>query len=119
MPVVVEVAAVLARLPGRERLAAGRNADDADHRVGRERDPVVHLHDPVAHLEHLRHRRLHQPAQLPEAGNQRRDAPLDRPHVEDLGHERVARLGAAHGHRPGGAVDPPEVDVGDEVCLRS
>ena len=56
-----------------------------------------------------------EPAQLPEAGNQRRDAPLDRPHVEDLRHERVARLGAAHGHRPGGAVDATEVDVGDEV----
>ena len=115
MPVVVEVAAVPARLTGRERLAAGRDADDADHRVGRERDPVVHLHDPVPHLEHLGDGRLDEPAQLPEAGDQRRDAPLDRPHVEDLRHERVTGLGAAHRHRPRGAVDATEVDVGDEV----
>ena len=38
--------------------------------------------------------------ELPEAGNERRDAPLDRPHVEDLGDQRVARLGAAHRDRP-------------------
>ena len=39
------------------------------------------------------------------------------PHVEDLGDERVARLGAPHGDRPGRAVDPREVDLGDEVVL--
>src|SRR5262249_13729647 len=38
-------------------------------------------------------------------------------HVEDLRHQRDARLGAAHGDRPRGAVDPLEVDLGDEVVL--
>ena len=71
----------------------------------------------VAHLEQPRHRRLHLVDQLAEAGDQRRDAPLDRAHVEDLGDQRVARLGALDGDRPGRAVDPREVDLGDEVVL--
>src|SRR4029079_2104778 len=43
--------------------------------------------------------------------------PLDRPHVEDLGHERVARLGALDRDGTGRAVDPREVDLGHEVVL--
>ena len=117
VPVVVEVAAVPAGEPVRELLAAGRDADDADHRHRRERDAVVHLHDPVLHLEQPRQRRLHLVDQLAEAGDERRDAPLDRAHVEDLGDERVARLGALDRDRAGGAVDPREVDLGDEVVL--
>ena len=68
-------------------------------------------------MEEARERRANLVDQLPEAGDERRDAPLDRAHVEDLGDERVARLGAPHGHRARGAVDPREVDFGDEVVL--
>ena len=84
VPVIVEVPAVLPGLSGGERLAAGRDPDDADHRLRRERHALVHPHHPVAHLEQPGQRRLHQMVELPEAGDQRRDAPLDRPHVEDL-----------------------------------
>ena len=55
--------------------------------------------------------------ELAEAGDQRCDAPLDRADVEDLGDQRVAGLGAADGHGPGGAVDPVEVDVRDQILL--
>ena len=41
------------------------------------------------------------------------------PHLEQLDDERVARLGAAHGDRTGGAVHALEVDFGDEVGLRA
>ena len=115
--VVVEVPAVPPGEPVRERLAVGRDADDADHRPGREADAVVHADLAVAHLEDPRDRRLHLLDQLPEAGDQRRDAPLDRPHVEELHDERVAGLGALDGDGPGRAVDPLEVDLGDEVVL--
>ena len=115
--VVVEIPAVPAGEPVRELLAVGRHADDADHRPGGERDAVVHPDLAVAHVEQPRERGLHLVDQLAEAGDQRRHAPLDRAHVEDLGHERVARLGPADRHRAGRAVDPPEVDLRHEVVL--
>src|SRR4029077_2345025 len=115
--VVVWVPAVPRGEAGGEGLTAGRDADDADHRPRWEGDAVVHPDLAVTHLEHPRQRRLHLVDQLPEAGDQRRDPPLDRPDVEDLGDERVARLGAAHGDRPGGAVDPLEVDLCYERVL--
>ena len=98
--VVVEVAAVLPGEPVRELLAVGRDADDADHRLRREAHAVVHPDLAVAHVEEPRQRRLHLLDQLAEARDERRDAPFDRAHVEDLGDERVARLGAA-APRPG------------------
>ena len=115
--VVVEVAAVPAGEAVRHLLAVGGDADDADHRHGRERDPLVLPDHPVLHLEHPRQRLLHLVDQLPEARDQRRHAPLDRTDVEDLGDERVAGLRALHRHRPGRAVDPRHVDPGDEVVL--
>jgi hypothetical protein len=117
VPVVVEVAAVATSEPVRERHAIGRDPDDTDHRLRGKRDPVVHADLAVAHLEHPRDRRLHLLDQLPESGDQGRHPPLDRPHVEDLRDERVARLGALDSHRTGRAVDPLEVDLGDEVVL--
>ncbi len=57
----------------------------------------------VAHLEHPRHRAVHEVIELAEAGDQRRDSPLDRPDVEDLRDQRVAGLGASHRDRAGRA----------------
>src|SRR5581483_8433493 len=51
----------------------------------------------VADVEDLRQRLLHVLDQLPESRDQRRDAPLDRPDVEDLRDERVAGLRPPHG----------------------
>jgi hypothetical protein len=101
----------------REVVAVGRDADDADHRLRREAHAVVHPDLAVADVEEACQRLLHVVDQLPEAGDERRDAPLDRPHVEDLGDERVARLRAAHRDRPRGAVDPRQVDLRHEVAL--
>jgi len=101
----------------RELLAVGRHTDDPDHRHRGEGDPVVHLHDPVAHFEEPGQRRLHLLDELAEAGDERRDAPLDRAHVEDLHHERVAGLCPSNRDRAGRAVDPREVDLGHEVVL--
>ena len=116
---VVEIAAVPAGEPVRERLAVGRDADDADHRAGRKRDALVLPDHPVLHLEQAGERRLHLLDQLPEAGDERCDAPLDRTHVEDLDDERVARLGALHRHRACRAVDARHVDRRDQVVLAS
>src|SRR5439155_20100245 len=69
------------------------------------------------HLEEAGERGLHLVDQLAEPGNQRRDAPLDRRHVEDLDHERVSGLGAAHSNGPRRRVDPFEVDRRDEIVL--
>ena len=44
--------------------------------------------------------------------------PRGRADLEQLDDERVARLGAAHRYRPGGAVDAREVDVADEIGFR-
>jgi hypothetical protein len=104
--VVVEVPAVATCAARSKRLAVGRD-DDTDHRLRGKRDPVVHADLAVAHLEHPRDRRLHLLDQLPEPGI-RSPPPLDRPHVEDLRHERVARLSALDSHRTGRAVDPLE-----------
>ena len=56
--------------------------------------------------------------QLPELGDDRREAARPRAHVEQLDDERVARLGAAHRDRPRRAVHAREVDRRDEVFLR-
>ena len=104
--------------PARSRASrCRRDADDADQRNRRERDAVVHLHDPVADLEQLRQRGLHEAAELAEAGDQSRNAPLDRPHVEDLHDEGVTGLCAPHCDGAGGAVDPGQVDR-DEIVSR-
>ena len=76
------------------------------------------ISDPaVLDPEEPRERRPHLVDQLPVAGDQRRDAPLDRLDREELDDERVARLGARDGDGPGGAVDAVEVDLRDEVVL--
>ena len=99
VPVVVEVAAVRAREAVRQLLAVGRDADDADHRLRGEAHAVVHLDLAVAHLEEPRQRRLHLLDQLAEAGDERRDAPLDRAHVEDLD-DRASRPARRPAPRP-------------------
>jgi hypothetical protein len=108
------------RAPGeavRERVAVGRDADDADHRPrGNETRSFIRI-SPSRTSKSRVSGACTCVDQLAEAGDQRRDAPLDRPHVEDLGHERVARLGPSHRDRPGRAVDPLEVDLRDEVVL--
>src|SRR2546421_8056845 len=115
--VVVQIAAVAAGEAVRERVAVGRDPDDADHRPRREADAVGHPDHAVLDPEEPRERRAHLVDQLPEARDERRDAPLDRLHLEDLGDQRVARLRALHGHGPGGAVDSFQVDLRDEVVL--
>ncbi len=69
-------------------------------------------------VEHACHGRLDLFDQLAEAGDQAGEAELDRPHVENFGDQRVARLCATDGHRAGGAVHALEVDRCDEVVLR-
>ena len=118
MQVVVEVPAVATGEAVREVVAVGRDADDADHRPRREAHSVVHPDLAVDDLEEPGQRCLHSVDQLPEAGDQCRDAPLDRAHVEDLRDQGVARLGSAHRDGAGRAVDPLEVDVRDESVLR-
>ena len=56
--------------------------------------------------------------QLSELRNDRREAAGAGADLEQLDDERVARLGAAHRDRPGGAVHAREVDVADEIVLR-
>src|SRR4029077_13255404 len=72
----------------------------------------------VFHPEQPRDRRLDLVDQLAEAGDQAGEPDFDRAHVDDLGDERVARLGALDRDRAGRAVDLVEVDLGDEVVLR-
>jgi hypothetical protein len=69
-------------------LAVRRHPDDADHRASGEADAVVDLDDAVLDLEQARQRRLNLFDQLPVAGDQRRDAPLDR---VDLDQARTTR----------------------------
>ena len=118
VPVVVEVAAVPAR---RARSRAPRRRSRRRRRRpsasrGTRSRSFIRI-TPVLHLEHPRERLLHLVDQLPEAGDERRDAPFDRPHVEDLRDQRVAGLRARDRDRAGGAVDPRHVDPGDEVVL--
>src|SRR4051794_6658144 len=77
--VIVEVAAVSASEAVRERLAGGRDADDADHRARRECHPLVHADLTVANLEAPGQGRCYVIDQLAEVRDQRGDAPLDRP----------------------------------------
>ena len=100
VPVVVEIPAVLA---GDARLRASRPP------VATPTTPTIGLagNDTRSFIRTIPSRTSNSrvsgacdPAvELPEAGNQRRDAPLDRSDVEDLGHERVAGLRAAHRDR--------------------
>ena len=114
---IVEVAAVLARVAVRHRLAAGRAADHADHRAKRERDAVGHVDRVALDAEDLCERRADLLDQLAHPGDERREAPLVRPHLEELDDERVAGLRAADRDRAGGAVDAVEVDLRDEIGL--
>src|SRR5207237_4756876 len=66
--VVVEVAAVTAGEAVRERVAVGRDADDAHHRPRREADPVVHADHPGLYAEKPRQRRAPLAHDLAERG---------------------------------------------------
>ena len=116
--VVVEVAAVPARETVRQRLAVGRDADDADHRPRREAHALVHLDPAVLDPEDAASAA---PAtcsiSCPKPGISVATPRLDRLDVEELDDERVARLGAGDRDGPGRAVDALEVDLGDEVVL--
>src|SRR5689334_10276044 len=115
--VVVEVSAVLAGVRVRQLLAPRCDADHADHRTGREADPVRH-HDLVPFdPKNVRERRLNLADQLPEAGDDRRDALVDGLDREELRHERVAGLRAFDPNRAGGAVHARHVDRRHEVVL--
>ena len=103
--------------PVSQRLAVRRDADHAEHRPEREADPLVHPDRVALDLEDGRDGRLDPLAQLADPGNQRREAARLGAERHDLGHERVSRLGAAHGDRPGRAVHAGEVDLGHEVLL--
>ena len=116
--VVVEIAAVAAGEPVRQRLAVRGDPDHADHRPGGEADALVHLDPPVLDAEHARDRRLDLLDQLSEAGDQAGEAHLDRPDVQDLRDQRITRFRAPHGDGAGCAVDAIEVDRRDEVVLR-
>ena len=83
----------------------------------READPVVHPDRLLVDVEDVGHGRAHLVDQLPELGDDRREAARAGADLEQLDDERVARLGAAHRDRAGGAVDAGEVDVADEVLL--
>ena len=87
MQVVVEVAAVLPGVAVEDRLALGCDADHAHHRAQRERDAIGHVHGVAVDAEDLRHRRLHVVDQLADAGDQRREPALGRPHGEQLDDE--------------------------------
>ena len=115
---IVEVAAVLPGEAVAQRFAVGGHPDDADHRPGRKANVIVHVDPPVLDAEQSCHGRFDLVDQLPEAGDQAGEAELDRPHVQDLGDERVTRLGALDGDGARGAVHTIEVDLRDEVVLR-
>jgi hypothetical protein len=69
------------------------------------------------HAEDLRERRLDAVDQLTDPRNERREAVVGGPNLEQLDDERVARLRAPHSDRAGGGVDPLKVDLGDQVGL--
>ena len=106
-----------ARVPVADRVAARCDADHAHHRAQREGDALVHVHGVAVDAENLRQRCVHLVDQLPDAGDQRGEAALGRPNLQQLHDERVSRLGAADRDRPGRGVDPLEVDLGDEIGL--
>jgi hypothetical protein len=108
---------VAAGEPVGERLTVRGDADDADHWLRRERHALVHADLAVAHLEHAGDRRLDAVDQLAEPRDERRHAPLDRADVDDLGDQRVTRLGTLDCDRAGCAVDAVEVDLRDQVGL--
>ena len=115
---IVRSAGGQVRLPGgdrRQQVAGRGDADDAHERgagdphagqVVRRRPAVGQLPaDQVGVGEVV--------AQEPEPGDLGREPERLRDHLQDLGHQQVARLGAGHEHRPGERVDQAEVDLLD------
>ena len=108
--------------PARHGIPGGRrHPHHAEHRPGRERDPVVHVDRVAVDPEDPGDRVRHLCLKLADSGDRQCHAGLRGTDLQDLDNQRVARLGAANGHRPGGAVDAVEieirVDVADEVLL--
>ena len=118
--VVVEVAAVPSGPAVRDLLAAGRDADDADHRPRLKRDALVHAHGVALDLEDERHGRLDVGDQLAELGDDRREAARPGTHVEHLDnhlHGRGARCTSPCDSPAGCRVGDMHAAMGDgEIC---